>query len=246
LRIVALTGRITMIMVPLAFCAELLAQNPQLRTRTGSRFPTVIYTSVLWSADPAYYSIAVDAAGTATYQSAPESVGRTGAPYTLEFHVSDRTRRTIFNVVRELDYFRGETPVQQVSTANDTARTLMYHDLGFNTQLTYSRSSDSEIEELTSIFEEVSETVEYGRKLAYFEQHDKSKIAAELRALKADADRHFVRELQAIAPVLRSLAADTGLDAESRRSAQSLADASLAQRGTFGGTQTVSPQDHDH
>src|SRR5215475_10932842 len=218
------------VLVLLGLSGPLLAQNPQLRARTSSRFPTVIYTSVLWSADPAYYSIAVDAAGTATYQSAPESVGRTGSPYTIEFHVSDRTRRTIFNVVHGLDFFRGEIPVQQASTANDTARTLVYHDLGFSTQLTYTNSSDSDVEELTSIFEEVSETVEYGRRLAYLEQHDKNRIAAELRALKADADRHFVRELQAIAPVLKSLAADTGLDADSRSTAQALADASIGQR----------------
>ena len=223
---IAARSRQFVAVVLLVSCGELLAQNPQLRTRTSSRFPTVIYTSVLWSADPASYSIAVDAAGTATYQSVPESVGRTGAPYTLEFHVSDRTRRTIFNVVHGLDFFRGEIPVKQVSTTNETARTLTYHDLGFNTQITYSSSSNSDIEELTSIFEEISETVEYGRRLAYLEQHDKSKIAAQLKALKADADRHFVRELQAIASVLRSLAADSSLDAESRHTAQALADRS--------------------
>ena len=224
----SITGRSSqfVVVVLAAFCGQLSAQNPQLRSRTSSRFPTVIYTSVLWSADPASYSIAVDAAGTATYQSAPESVGRTGAPYTLEFHVSDRTRRTIFNVVHGLDFFRGEVPVQPVSTVNDTARTLTYHDLSFSTQLAYSNSSNSDIEELTSIFEEVSETVEYGRRLAYLEQHDKSRIPAQLKALKTDADRHFVRELQAIASVLKGLVADTGLDAESRRTAQALLDRS--------------------
>jgi hypothetical protein len=79
----SLTSRFTM-MVLLAFCGELLAQNPQVKTRAGSRFPTVIFTSVLWSADPSYYSIAVDSIGTATYQSAPESLERTGVPYTIE------------------------------------------------------------------------------------------------------------------------------------------------------------------
>jgi hypothetical protein len=44
--------------------------------------------------------------------------------------------------------------------------------------------------------------------------------------LKTDADRHFVRELQAIASVLKGLVADTGLDAESRRTAQALLDRS--------------------
>lgn len=226
------------IIVLLAFCGQSLAQNPQLNTRSGSRFPTVIYTSVLWSAEPAYYSIAVEASGTATYQSAPESLERTGVPYTMKFHVSDRTRRTIFNLAHELDFFRSEIKVQQVSTAKDKARTLMYRDLPLSTQLTYSSSSDSDIEELTSIFEEVSETLEYGRRLAYLQQHDRKKIASELRSLQKDASRHVLRELQTIGPVLRSLAADAGLDSESRHTAQSLADASLGQRRTvFGGNE---------
>jgi hypothetical protein len=188
-----LTSRSALVVV-LTFCAALPAQNPQLRTRTGSRFPTVIFSSVLWSADPAYYSIAVESSGTATYQSAPESLERTGVPYTIKFHISDRTRRTIFNLARQLDFFRGEIQVQQVSTEKDKARTLIYHDFPLNTQLTYSGSSDSDIEELTSIFEEVSETLEYGRRLAYLQQHDRKKIASELRALQADADRHVLRE----------------------------------------------------
>ena len=215
------------LIILLAFCGQLPAQNPQLNTRTGSRFPTVVFTSVLWSAEPAYYSIAVDATGTATYQSAPESVGRTGVLYSINFYVSDRTRRTIFNVARELDFFRGEIEVQPVSSAADKALTLMYYDLGFTTQLAYSSSPNSDIEELTSIFEEVSETLEYGRRLAYLQQHERKKIAAELKALQANADRHVLRALQIIAPVLRGLSADSGLDADSRRMAQSLADGAM-------------------
>src|SRR5439155_24269436 len=71
------------------------------------------------------YTTLFRSTGTATYQSAPESLGRTGVPYSIEFHVSDRTRRTIFNLAHELDFFRGEIQVQQVSTANDKARTLI-------------------------------------------------------------------------------------------------------------------------
>lgn len=129
-------------------------------------------------------------------------------------------------MARQLDFFRGEIPVQQVSSANDAARTLIYRDLPLNTQLTYTSSSDSDIEELTSIFEEISETLEYGRRLAYLQQHDRKKIGVELRALQADADRHFLRELPTIAPVLKTLAADPGLDGETRHAAQTLLDAS--------------------
>lgn len=230
-----LTIRFTLMIVLLAFCGELQAQNPQVKTHAGSRFPTVIFSSVLWSADPAYYSIAVDSTGTATYQSAPDSIERTGAPYIIEFHVSDRTRRTTFNVVRQLDYFRGAGEEQQLSAEKTRVHTLSYHDLDFTTHVTYSASANSDIEELTSIFEEISETLEYGRRLAYLQKYDRKAIASELRRLQADADRHFARELATIAPVLRSLAADSGLDAETRRTAQALADASAGQpRSAFG------------
>ncbi len=235
----SLTSRFTM-MVLLAFCGELLAQNPQVKTRAGSRFPTVIFTSVLWSADPSYYSIAVDSIGTATYQSAPESLERTGVPYTIEFHVSDRTRRTTFNLARRLDFFRGEMQEQQLSAAKNWVHTLIYHDLQFSTQLTYSGSSNSDIEELTSIFEEISETLEYGRRLAYLQQHDRKAIAPELRRLQANADRHVLRERQTIAPVLRSLTADAGLDGETRHAAQALLDPPPGQMGSVLGRKEAS------
>src|SRR5207248_4615377 len=74
----------------LALCSTLFAQNPQLHTKIGSSFPTVIFTSVLWSADPSYYSIAIDSTGTTTYQSAPDSIEKTGVPYMIQFQVSDR------------------------------------------------------------------------------------------------------------------------------------------------------------
>jgi hypothetical protein len=223
--IASLTNRFSIILLTM-FCGELLAQNPQVKAPAGSRFPTVIFTSVLWSADPAYYSIAVDSTGTATYQSAPESLERTGVPYTIEFHVSDRTRRTAFNVARELDFFRGEAPEQQVREEKSRVYTLIYHDLDFNTHLTYGASPNSDVEELTSIFEEISETLEYGRRLAYFQQHDSKAIASELRRLQANADRHVLRELQIIMPVLKGLAADARLDDETRQAAQALLESS--------------------
>ena len=83
----------------------------------------MIFTSVLWTADPSYYSIAIDAAGTATYQSAPDSIEKTGAPYMIEFQVSDRTRRTAFNVTRQLDYFREGADESVTSAQNASIRT---------------------------------------------------------------------------------------------------------------------------
>ena len=200
----------------------LLAQNPQLHTRSGSRFPTVIFTSVLWAADPSYYSIAIDSTGTATYQSAPDSIGKTGVPYTLEFQVSDRTRRVTFNVARQLDYF-GDQAQQSVSSAQTSSvRTLAYHDSTIHHQITYSSSSDSEINELTSVFEEISATLEFGRRLSYFHQRESGRLNGELDRLQADALRRRVRELQVITPILRSIGADDRLETAVRQKADAL------------------------
>jgi hypothetical protein len=206
----------------LALCSRLLAQNPQLHTKSGSRFPTVIFTSVLWTADPSYYSIAIDSAGTATYQSAPDSIEKTGVPYMIEFQVSDRTRRTAFNVTRQLDFFREGTGESVSSPQNGSVRTLAYHDLQFHNQITFSSSSDSGIEELASVFEEISETLEFGRRLAYFHENDSSALDAELDRVQTGADHRSLRELSAIAPILRSIVSDNRLESAARHKAEAL------------------------
>ena len=182
----------------------------------------MIFTSVLWTADPSYYSIAIDAAGTATYQSAPDSVEKTGAPYMIEFQVSDRTRRTAFNVTRQLDFFREGAGESVTSAQNASVRTLGYHDSQFHNQITFSISSDTEIEELASIFEEISETLEFGRRLAYFHKNDNSALAAELDRLQTSADRRTLREFSAIAPILRSIVSDNHLETAPRHKAETI------------------------
>jgi len=199
-----------------------LGQNPQLHTTAGSRFPTVIFTSVLWTAEPSYYSIAIDSTGTATYQSAPDSIGKTGVPYTIEFQVTDRTRRITFNVARQLDYFGEKTQASLSSPQSNSVRTLAYHDSRLRNQITYSSSSDSEIEELTSVFEDISRTLEFGRRLTYFREQDHNRLASELERLQAEGTRHSLRELQAIAPVLKGIAADERVDQASRQRAEDL------------------------
>ena len=217
LRQLAITGFTLFTLFP-----ALVAQNPQLHTSSGSRFPTVIFTSVLWAADPSYYSIAIDSTGTATYQSAPDSIGKTGVPYTLEFQVSDRTRRVTFNVARQLDYF-GDKAQQVVSSPQaGSVRTLAYHDSTIRHQITYSSSSDSEIDELTSVFEEISVTLEFGRRISYFHQHDSGRLRGELERLQASTERRSAREFQAIAAVLRSIAADDRLETGLRQKAEAL------------------------
>lgn len=209
--------------VLLLACAVLMsAQNPQLQLKNSGQFPTVIFNAVRWNSDPSYYSIAVDATGTATYLSAPEGLDKTGIPYTTEFQVSDRTRRIILNLAQKLDYFAGSYGELQSSPETHNVYTLAYRYGSVHNQYTYSTSSDADLEELTSVFEELSQTFEFGRKLSEDELHNRRAIGPQLEAMRTKADRHALRDLPALVPILRNVAADTSVDAEARKQASSL------------------------
>jgi hypothetical protein len=215
--------KIALVVIAAIVCSpNALGQNPQLQTRNGARFPTVVFTSVLWNANPASYSIAVDATGAATYQSIQDSVERTGVPYTIEFQTTDATRRITFNVTRELNLFNGDFPVSLGSPETAPVRTLAYHDITFNNHITYSDSTDSQIQELTSVFEEISATFEFARRLGYLHQHDKDRLGPELTRMQASAERHMLRELQAVTPALKSIALDKSLSESVRKQAAAI------------------------
>lgn len=202
--------------------AVLWAQNPQLQTKNGRRFPTVVFSSVFWNANPPSYSLAVDATGAATYQSTQDSGERAGVPYLIEFQTSDATRRMTFNIVRQLNFLSGDFPASVGTPEKVPVRTLAYHDITYNNQITYSQSSDSEIQELTSVFEEISATFEFARRLGYLHQHDKEGLEAELTRMQTSAERHRLRELQAVTPSLKSIASDAALSETVRKHAEAI------------------------
>jgi hypothetical protein len=218
----SVVSKVFVLVLLLGYLGISSAQNPQLQLKTSGQFPTVIFNAVRWNADPSYYSIAIDATGTATYLSAPEGLDKTGTPYTTEFQVSDRTRRIVFNLSQKLDYFAGSYGELQSSPETHNVYTLAYRYGSVNNQYTYSTSSDADLEELTSVFEELSQTFEFGRKLSEFELRNRKAIGPQLDVMKTKADRRALRDLPALVPILRDVAADTSVDAAARKQASSL------------------------
>src|SRR5579864_437928 len=210
-------------------CSSLLfSQNPQVESGNPQRFPTIVFSSVLWTADPPYYSIAIDSSGVATYLSAPNSLQKTGVPYTIEFHASDRTRRITFNLARNLDFFAGQSAEPAALPMKDTVRTVAYINDHLNNQFTYTAPPGPDFEEITSVFEQLSETLECGRRLAYLQEQKPKSVSAELQSLQKLVDRHQIREFQALVGVLRGVTSDPRLDASTRNLAGTLLQ--LAQR----------------
>jgi len=206
----------------LGYLPVLSAQNPQLQLKTSGQFPTVIFSVVRWNSDPSYYSIAIDASGTATYVSSPEGLDKTGVRYTTEFHVSDRTRRITFNLSQRLNYFAGGYGELQSSPGKNSVHTLAYRYGPVNNQFTYTNSPDPDLTELTSVLEELSQTFEYGRKLSDLQLHNRRAITPELEAMAGRAERHALRDLPALVPILRNVASDTRIDVAARNQASAL------------------------
>lgn len=192
-------------------CAWSYGQTPQLGTKNGRRFPMVIFSTVLWDANPSSYSIAIDSTGTATYQSSSSAVAQSGVPYTVEFQASDASRRMAFNVARRLDFFSGTYNNTVEAPNKASVRTLAYHSPEVNNQITFSQSSDPDVQELTTVFEEISATFESSRRLMILLDRNKAGIADELQTMQKIAERHRVREFQVVAPVLKRISTDPGV-----------------------------------
>ena len=151
-----------------------------------------------------------------------EALQKTGVPYTIEFHASDRTRRITFNLARNLDFFAGQSAESTALPVKISLRTLAYINDHLNNQFTYTAPPGPDFEEITSVFEQLSETLEFGRRLAYLHEQNPKSVGAELQSLQKLVDRHQIREFQALAGVLRGVASDQRLDASTRDHAGTL------------------------
>ncbi|MGH9502837.1 MAG: hypothetical protein ACRD20_08305 [Terriglobales bacterium] len=211
--------RAALLLVFVGYCGSAGAQNPQLETKNGRRFPTVTFSSVAWGASPPYYSIAIDSGGNATYQSAPQSVERTGAPYDVEFLASASTRQTVFDKVEQLKFLKLPTQNVQHFRGPRSIKTLAFREGNTRNWISYQTGRNPEIRQLTSLFQNISATMEFGRRLAYLHQHGSPRISEELKHMQQLAQRGRLPELQAVEPALENIASDAKIKPADRKRA---------------------------
>jgi hypothetical protein len=210
-----------------AFSSLVLSQNPQLQTKNANLFPTLTFAFARSGENPPFYSIAIDSTGSATYQSFPYSDEKTGVPYTVEFEATPFTRSTIFRLTKQLHFFKGHFGSANYASKNASIKTLRFREgkpdnLKTDNQITYSSSRNALIQQLTSLFERISVTLEFGRRLTYLHQQHKSGMETELQCMESIAKQGRLRELQVIAPVLSAIASDATLDKVVRQRADAI------------------------
>ncbi len=216
----------------------LLAQTPDLAPDTQeASVPTVAFDFVLPGSSPAHYALAVASTGRAAYRSdrMADDSQRADEPYSLRFVASEATLSRVFELAKALNYFRGNFEYGTGKIANLGAKTLTFRDGERSYQTKYNYSTNVQIQELTRLFQNISNTLEFGRRLEYLYRYDKLGLDAELKRMEEAAKSETLAELQVVQPILEKIAGNPAIINIARRRASHL----LARvPGSLSGAQT--------
>ena len=202
----------------LALWGQDAQQNPTL--------PTITFDRVWEAYKPQNVTITVQATGPARYVSRnpftpPDQTGA-DPDYLLDFTLSSRSQKKLFDNAREANYFKGDFSYKKHPVASTGKKTLTYSDPVRHFTTTYDYSENKAIEEITDLFSGISNTIEHGRKLVYLHRFDKLGLEDELKGMESAAESHNLAELQIIAPTLKSIADDATVLNIARRRAKKL------------------------
>jgi hypothetical protein len=189
---------------PLLF---LLIAGFQLLAQTA---PVVTMTFDFPGSEPEHFVFSVASDDRSSYDSngrlTPQS--EAGEPFHLEFAISKPTRDRIFDLAKRAHYFEGELDSKRQNLAFTGTKTLTYRDGRKNTQAAYNYSPIPAVQDLTSLFQSLSTTLEFGRRLEYYHHYQKLALHDELTRMEEMAQANNLTELPAIASILRSIADD--------------------------------------
>lgn len=197
--------------------------NPEPAT-SNSPAPIVSFDFALPGSEPPHYVIAVGPDGKASYRSdpAPDANGAAGEPYILKFTVSEPTRARILDLSNALLCFKADFEYHGGRLANMGAKTLKCTFADRESHTTFNYTTNQQVQELTTIFQNISNTLEYGRRLAYLHRYDKLGLEAELKSMEEQAKDKRLGELQAVAVDLEKVVNDIGIMNVTRRRAEHL------------------------
>jgi len=210
-------GTYVFVFACLFFCSVDLAQAQQ------TVVPTVTFTCDFPGSEPDHYVISVSADGSASYDSDsklnPES---SGDPYHSDFTVSLAARTRVFDLARRAHYFEGQIDSKNKNLASTGTKTLAYKDAQKSAHAAYNYSPVSSVQELTSLFQALSTTLEFGHRLDYYLHYQKLALDDELKKMEEMWNSHEIQEISAVAPVLQKIADDPAVIKVVRARAQRL------------------------
>jgi hypothetical protein len=231
----ALTYLLTLLLPAVAT----IAQKPQPTDMAkNSVVPTVIFDVVWEPATPQQYTITVQATGETRYISRnptkpADENGIQGEDYETHFAMSAGGREKIFRLCEQARYFNGDFDYKKHAVANTGKKTLSYADSNQRFATTYNWSENAAVDQLTRMFQGISNVIEHGRRIQFLRRFDKLGLEAELKAMEDQSAGHFLNELQVIAPTLESIANDPAVLNIARQRAKRLLAESAKEEASY-------------
>lgn len=198
-----------------------------VQSQSQTQAPAVVtFTLDFPNSQPEHFSLRVQSDGSAHYQSSgrlsPDSDDTDN--FDLDFTLAAPTRLKIFDLTAKAGYFQKNLDAHRKNVAFSGKKTLSYKDAERTGESTYNYSSNPAVEELTTLMESLSVTLEFGHRLQYDRRYQKLALDEELKHME-DLDRnHELVEVTAIQPVLDQIIADPAVINLTRARAQRLLD----------------------
>jgi hypothetical protein len=202
----------------LAGSAAAAQQNP----------PMITFTLDFPNSSPEHYVIRMSEDGQASYASSEKATTESPAdPFHLDFTLPATTTREIFDLARKANYFQGKVDSGKTKIASTGAKTLTYQDGQLDTRAEYNFSLNSAVQQITEKLQDLSQTLEFGRRLDYERRYQKLALDDELKRMETMYS-HKADALTPLAGILKEIATDQSLITPVRSRAQRLLAASGA------------------
>jgi hypothetical protein len=199
--------------LPVKLGAVVVIWVTQAGAQAGPEQASVSFTLDFPGSNPSHYEVVVGSDGHGSYTSngrLDESADPADSP-PLEFTVSRSFRNQVFSLAEHAHYFAGKLDSGRSNLANTGQKTLAYKDAQRSTKGTYNYSSMQPVEQLTAIFQALSATLEFGRRLSYYHKYEKLALEADLKRMEELQKENSLGDIQSIAPVLEEIASDTSV-----------------------------------
>ncbi len=187
---------------------------------------TVSFSLDFPNSSPDHYTISVASDGKAHYSCtariSDQSEDRDN--YSSDFTVTDATRAHIFDLVSQAHFFSGKIDSGNRKLAFTGKKTLAYTDGQRNNSADYNYSAIPAVQQLTTLFQNIAATLDYGRRIVFEHHYQKLALDDELKRMEDEARRGELSELQAVKPILQKVYDDPSVMNLVRARAQRIMD----------------------
>jgi hypothetical protein len=189
----------------------------------------VTFTIDFPTSQPEHYSVRVQSDGSARYQSSgrlspdsDETDSHDNDSFDLDFTVDAETRQKIFELAAKAGYFQKDVDSHHKDLAFTGKKTLAYKGARRSGESTYNYSLKPAVQDLTSLMQSLSATLEFGHRLQYDRHYQKLALDEELKRMEDLARTNELVEVTAIQSILDQIIADPSVINVTRARAQRL------------------------